>query len=237
MSTAVNIARIAALLAAVTVGVFAARLLAALESEARARESVTRQLPAILHAEADLIRRDLSWQITALRGDIRAEVSDTRSALFGRADGLQALIDTHAARIEAEAVAEIRQTRRELLAEARPAVAGAVDLMAAYQAVPGVVGGRIDRWTQCTGNGNCWQSQITATLGATRATMGAVAKAAPGIAASMDRSADATARATSATADAMRNIAEVSRPLPRWVRVPLQILGPTTPMWLPFTVR
>lgn len=230
MSHAVNIARIAALLAAVAVGVAAARLLTALESETRARESVTRQLPEILHAEADLMRRDVVAQIAAVRGDIRAEVSATRQSL-------ETLLDTHAARIESEAVAEMRQTRRELLAETRPAVSGAVDLMAAYQAVPATVGARLEPWTECRGNGACWQSQITATLGATRATMGAVAKAAPGIAAAMDRSANSTEKATGATADAMRNIAEISRPLPRWVRVPLQILGPTTPLWLPFTMR
>lgn len=237
MTAALNIARLAALLAAIAVGVAAARLLVALESETRARETVTRQLPAILHAEADLIRRDVSGQITALRGDIRAEVSDTRSDLFRRADGLQALLNTHAERIEADTVTEIRQTRRELLAEARPAVAGAVGLLATYQALPSVVGARLDPWTECRGNGACWQAQITASLGATRSALGQVARSAPSVAASIERSAAASEKATTATAAAMGNIAEVTKPLPRYLRIPLQIMGPTAPLWLPFTVR
>jgi hypothetical protein len=215
MTTVTDIARLAALMCAAALCMSGVRLLDALEAETRTREAVTRELPRVLHREAELIRRDLQGELEA-----------TRATLDGRLASIESTADARLASIQSEVVPL-----------AAGVAADASNAVREYQRIPAVIGARLDHWTNCVGNGNCWQSQVTATLGATRATMGAVAKAAPGIAGAMDRSAASTEKATSATADAMRNIAEVSRPLPRWVRVPLQILGPTTPIWLPFTIR
>lgn len=190
-------------------------------------------LPAIIdrHAEAAV------GEIRAARADVRAEVRATRREALHRIDSLERLVDAHAGRIEGAAVAEIQSSRVELLDALRPVTGEAVNLMAVYRELPASVGARLDPWTDCTGNGACWQAQFTATLGATRATLGQVARTAPAIAASMERSSASTEKATAATAAAMTNLAEISRPLPRWLRVPLQIMGPTAPLWVPLAWR
>jgi hypothetical protein len=45
-----------------------------------------------------------------------------------------------------------------------------------YAKVPAVIGSRLDPWTDCKGNGACWQAQTTALLGASRVTSGEVSK-------------------------------------------------------------
>lgn len=199
--------------------------------------SVARVLPSVVVRQGDEAREALRAEVAALRVDLRGEVRATRSDVLRRVDGLELLVDDHATRLEMIASSEIQQTRRELFSELRPAVGEAVDLMATYRAVPARVGERLEPWTNCNGNGACWQAQFTAALGATRSAIGQVAQSAPRVAASVERSAVASERATAATAAAMSNIAEVTKPLPRYIRIPLQIMGPTAPLWLPFTVR
>jgi hypothetical protein len=184
-----------------------------------------------------MLNSAIAVQGEEFRALMAGELSETRGAVLRRVDGLSDLIDRHAAAIEGSAVSEIQTTRRDLIAEIHPISGGAVDLLLAYQQVPAQVGARLDPWTDCHGNGACWQSQITATLGATRATFGQVAKAAPSVASSFERSALATEQTTAATAKAMNNLAELTRPLPRWLRVPMQVIGPTAPLWLPFIGR
>lgn len=207
---------------------------AAFFGEARA---VARIIPSEVSRQGDEAREALRAEIAALRADLRGEIRTTRSDVLRRVDGLQLLVDDHAARLETAASTELQQTRRELLSELRPAVGEAVNLMATYRAVPATMGARLDPWTDCHGNGACWQAQFTAALGATRSAIGQVAHSAPRVAASVERSAVASERATAATAAAMSNIAEVTKPLPRYIRIPLQIMGPTAPLWLPFAVR
>lgn len=199
--------------------------------------SAIHQLPAIVQEEAAATREMIQMEIAAARNDMGEELALLRLEVARRGASIERLVDSHALRIEDAVLVEIAHTRRALLAEARPVLHGATSLMAAYEAIPGTVGARLDPWTTCTGNGACWQAQATAALGATRATLGSIARSAPAIAASVERSAEASERATDATAKAMRNLEELSRPLPRWLRVPLQILGPTAPVYLPFLVR
>ncbi len=226
MTTAVRLAQIVALLAAAVMCAAGVGFLRALERETEVRIEITRQVPVILHREVELIRADIGKHLTAARRDAREELAATREMIDGRLESITVTADNRLAAIQSDLVPMAASVAQETTLAIRE-----------YRRVPEEIGRRLEPWTDCTGNGNCWQSQITATLGATRATMGAVAKAAPGISAAMDRSASSTEKATSATAEAMKNIAEVSRPLPRWVRVPLQILGPTTPIWLPFTIK
>lgn len=193
--------------------------------------------PVVLEGEMIRARADLVAEIRAARADLKGEVGAARRDVFRRVDSLARLVDEHAGRIEGAAVAEIRATRTEVLDTVRPVAGEAQDLMAAYRRFPAVVGARLDPWTDCRGNGACWQAQFTAVLGASRATLGQVARSAPSIATSFERSAASTERATAATAAAMGNLAEISRPLPRWLRLPLQIMGPTAPLWVPFVGR
>lgn len=195
------------------------------------------RLPDIAQAEAAATREMLRGEIASLREDARQQIAGLRVDLGHRADRVEALVDRHALRIEDSALVEISRTRGELLSEVRPVLRGSASLLATYEAIPAAVGSRLDPWTDCRGNGACWQAQTTATLGAARYTLGAVARSAPQIATSIEKSAEASERATEATAAAMRNLQELSRPLPRWLRVPLQILGPTAPLYLPFVTR
>lgn len=193
--------------------------------------------PALIEGEFARTRAEAVAEVRALRTDLKGEVGAARRDVFRRVDVLERLVNDHAGRIEGVAVAEIQATRAEVLDTVRPVAGEAQDLMAAYREVPAAVGARLDPWTQCAGNGACWQAQFTAVLGASRATLGQVARSAPSIAASMERSAVSTEQATAATAAAMNNLAELSRPIPRWLRVPLQVMGPTAPLWVPFLGR
>lgn len=215
-------------IAAITSGILAVLL---------ALASAIHQVPAIVQAEAAAATDMLQEEIAAARNDARAELALLRLDVAHRGASIERLLDAHALRIEDAVLVEIAHTRRALLAETRPLLHGATSLLATYEAIPGTVGERLDPWTDCKGNGACWQAQTTATLGAARHTLGSIARSAPAIAHSVERSAEASERATNATAKAMRNLEELSRPLPRWLRVPLQILGPTAPVYLPFLVR
>jgi len=199
----------------------------------RETRATVAQLPAILTAESAATRAALVGEIAAGRKDIAVSLSHAGRAVSAQLDGLAVLIDSRAESIQLAAVSEIQATRAELL----PARDELIAMIAEYRAIPAAVGERFEPWTTCRGNGNCWQAQVTATLGAARTTLGAAAKAAPAVSASAERSAIATEAATAATAKAMTNIAELSKPIPRWLRIPLQLLGPTMPIWGPFMWR
>lgn len=215
-------------IAAITSGILAVLLTLA---------AAINQMPAIAKSEAAATREMLQAEIAAARVDVREQVALLRLEVAHRAASVERMVDAHALRIEDGVFVEIAHTRRALLNETRPVVDGATSLLETYESIPGAVGKRIGPWVNCTGNGACWQAQATGALGATRATLGAIARSAPAITESIERSAEASERATNATAKAMRNLEELSRPLPRWLRVPLQILGPTAPLYLPFVAR
>lgn len=82
----------------------------------------------------------------------------------------------------------------DLIAKLDEPSAAAVALMDEYRRVPAIVGARLDPWTDCKGNGACWQAQGTAFLGAARVTAGetsrtmrTVRETAPAIAANVDK--------------------------------------------------
>lgn len=82
----------------------------------------------------------------------------------------------------------------ELIAKADAPSAAAVELLDEYRRVPSIVGARLDPWTDCKGNGACWQAQMTAALGAGRVTLGetsrtmrSIREATPGITKNIDR--------------------------------------------------
>lgn len=192
MSNAVNIARIVALICAAALCMAGIRLLDALEAETQARAAVTRQVPAIIHAEAALIR-----------GSVVREVGATRREVLQRVDIAAGMIDSHAGRIESLAVAEIRQTRADVLGALQPVTGEAVGMLAEYRKMPADIGSRLSPWTDCAGNGACWQAQFTALLGASRVTAGetsrtmrGIREATPAIVANIDQTSANVARMT-----------------------------------------
>lgn len=182
-------------------------------------------LEEMRYARVDLIR-----QIDAARGRLIAEIATARR-------DSTSLIDKHAAELTARADSQITELRGDIVRGTTPVLRSTVGLLDTYQAIPGEVRQDLRPWLDCRGNGSCWPAQITATIGATRATLGQVARSAPKVATSLERSAEASERATDATARAMGNVAELTRPMPRWVRYPLQILGPTSPIWVPLIFK
>ena len=199
------------------------------------------ELPVFLKGEITSTRQALIAEVQQVRVSSFDQIAIAQDRLLRevtavRQDSLS-LIDTHAWRIEDKAVGEIQGLRADLRSTAKPLVESSVALMGEYQSIPGEIRQDLRPWLDCRGNGACWPAQITATLGATRATLGQVARSAPRVAISIERSALASEHATQATAQAMSNVAALTKPLPRWARVPLQILGPTAPLWSPFLLR
>ena len=143
---------------------------------------------AVLHAEAGAWRRMVDQQATAARRAAQDESAAYRGTL-----------DARAGEIIGQAAAELRDTR--LLLEG-PA-AELESTLAEYRRVPALVGQRLDPWTDCRGNGACWQAQATAFLGAARVTAGRTSTAMreieqgmPRIVANIDRTTDNVARMT-----------------------------------------
>ena len=88
-----------------------------------------------------------------------------------------------------------------------------------YRRIPVAIGQRLDVWTDCAGNGACWQAQATALLGASRVTAGetsrtmrAIREATPQIVANVDTTTANVARLTKP--DSMRwRILKIAAPI------------------------
>jgi hypothetical protein len=159
------------------------------------------------------------------------EVRETRSALVAQVDrlGLQAIREVAATRAMAERVsynalgisnsragdllAEMRAARRELVAVAAPPTVALTKALDGIDRNRQQLFDRIDPWTDCKGNGACWQAQGTALLGAARVTAGrtsqtmeAVRVATPQIAANVEQTTANVARLTQPESLGMRVI-------------------------------
>jgi hypothetical protein len=99
---------------------------------------------------------------------------------------------------------------------------------------------RLDYWTDCEQNGLCWQGMVTDVLTASRRAALTIDRAVPEMVAASQataRSMDATAAASAATA---RNLAEITRPGPRWLRylgMGLSVAAPASQVAVPFVLR
>jgi hypothetical protein len=99
---------------------------------------------------------------------------------------------------------------------------------------------RLDFWTNCEQNGLCWQGMVTDVLTASRRAALTIDRAVPEMVAASQataRSMDATAAASAETA---RNLAEITRPGPRWLRylgMGLSVAAPASQVAVPFVLR
>lgn len=161
-------------------------------------------------------------ELPVLVGDVvRYEAAEARALAAMESRAWRVTVDRAAKRSEAALRAESGAWRAEVRAAADDAVArldaragqavdavggpslAAAALIEEYRRLPSIVGARLDPWTDCRGNGACWQAQATALLGATRATAGetsrtmrTIREATPGIVANVDRTADNVVRMT-----------------------------------------
>jgi hypothetical protein len=197
--------------------------------------STLRELPLLVDnaiaREGAETRRVALEAVAGVRNSLAGEIRATRGTLDHRLDDAIAKLDTRLGTITDAASDELRTTGAELR-RTGTAARIAIDR---YAAIPGVVGERLDPWTDCRGNGACWQAQATAALGGLRATLGESARTArtirevsPQIAVSLQRSADATAKSTEQTSLLIADARTYFRPLPK----PLQSAKVQVPAWI-----
>ena len=141
-----------------------------------------RQTRAAIPAIGDAVRSELSES----RRMVKDELSLTRVMLDRRTELIQKMLGSEAGASRELVEAESRLWRGELTAirsDSMRQVDVAVSkfnetndsvmaLLDEYRRIPLAVGQRLDSWTDCRGNGACWQSQATALLGASRVTVG-----------------------------------------------------------------
>lgn len=145
-----------------------------LTSEAQAREFLWRELPLMVDGaisrESDKTREilHLAAQDLALRSERQ---------IAGLRNDLRVSIDTRAAAIQKAAVDELQGMRADLVRQIVPPSRALTVLLEEYRRIPEQVGQRLEPWTDCRGNGACWQAQATAMLGAGRVTLGETSRA------------------------------------------------------------
>lgn len=212
-------ARFAALVAMtftlLAIGWTALQLPRVLDARATADEAIKREGAALRKLAADELaqtRKELRAESLEYRRLLALELDKTRTAAKNESSAWRNVTSQEIATTRKMLVDEIHGAVN--MADARlGAVAGATErTLDAYRVIPAVVGARLDPWTDCRGNGACWQAQSTAFLGAARVTAGRVsvaAKAWEDVMPSLSRSADRTAV----------NIERWTRPAPLLERV------------------
>lgn len=200
---------------------------------ARLAAAVAASCLAWLCVEAAMAMREVRRQVAVLPVlvDTRVEIEAraTRELIAREAAATRGTIAKQAAAATAMAARESEAWRQEFgqrIEFATVEALGRVDRMAAdiatvttsanaaideYRRIPAVVGQRLDPWTNCAGNGACWQAQATALLGASRVTAGetsrtmkAIGEAAPAIVANVDKTTANVARITKPDSLAIR---------------------------------
>ena len=193
-------------IAAILLGALIALVIVAIDlvtTTARTIEQFPKQVLAAIEAEGKLVRataavESRSWrlmvdrQATAARKDVRGESKEWRQV---SAEELRAL--------RGEVIQMSNARLSDLIAKMDAPSDAAVRLLDEYTRVPAIVGARMDPWTDCKGNGACWQAQTTAFLGAARVTAGetsrtmrTIRETAPAIAANIDQTTANVARLT-----------------------------------------
>ena len=160
------------------------------------RKLVTKESAAARH----LLDAHAKSATSQLAGESKAWREQTAHTIENSATGVFARID----RIEAHA-ASVATTSNAAIDE--------------YRRIPSAIGQRLDAWTDCAGNGACWQAQATALLGASRVTAGetsrtmrAIREATPQIVANVDTTTANVARLTKP--DSMRwRILKIAAPI------------------------
>jgi hypothetical protein len=138
-------------------------------------------------------------QVDRLGGQVIREVAATRTAAELVSYKALDISNSRAG----ELLAEMAAARRELVAVAAPPTVALTKALDGIDRNRQQLFDRIDPWTDCEGNGACWQAQGTALLGAARVTAGrtsqtmeAVRLATPKIADNVEKTTANVARLT-----------------------------------------
>lgn len=114
----------------------------------------------ILDHHAAALRADVIREVAAARRDAHRELAATLDTLDHRVVWAQKDIS-----------GQINGAIGRADVHVGHAIERWVMLADAYAELPVTVGERLDPWTECKGNGACWQAQFTGALGSGRATM------------------------------------------------------------------
>ncbi len=184
--------------------------------------SVVREVRALVVSLPGAVDLAMSREAAELRADLGAESRAWRNLVAAQAESSRRALLIESAQWRRESLSEFAMARSDLTAvfdrrsgefvrtTQAPAVA-ATALLEEYRRLPAAVGSRLDPWTDCAGNGACWQAQWTALLGASRVTAGetsrtmrAVREATPAIVANVDQTTANVARITKPDSLAIR---------------------------------
>jgi hypothetical protein len=190
---------------------------------------------------------------------VRAELQITREALLHELRQSRAELLHRADRLERRAVGQIAQARAEVVRESalyradanrhldrwtevaagelRQMTASLDRLASAYAALPGDFKYATAQIWDCQSNPDCLENRYVSMSRAVERASREVERAAPRVAASLEQTAANSRQTTAHSAAFLRNLAESFKPLPRWVRIPLQIAAPAAQVALPFAVR
>lgn len=179
---------VAMLLAAVILLVIAAIDLTV--ATRRTVEQLPRAVDAAIAREASATRASVEQLAADVRSSAVDEIRITRQELLGRVDQLggQAVAEVRLSRelagrvsgraLEladfrlAQGLEELAQSRRELVHLATPPLQSVTKVMDGMEDSRVKLAENLSPWTDCHGNGACWQAQTTALLGAARVTAG-----------------------------------------------------------------
>lgn len=187
--------------------------------------------------EAGLVLRQARVQMIVLPAlvdhRIKTEAAEIRKLVAHEGAAARRVIDTQAAAARFELMSESQAWRGTIKDNVEKALmrVDRIEMRAAglaesanaaieeYRRIPAIIGHRLDQWTDCAGNGACWQAQATALLGASRVTAGetsrtmrAIREATPQIVSNIDTTTANVARLTKP--DSMRwRILKIAAPI------------------------
>jgi len=163
------------------------------------------QVRAVVASLPGTMDAGIKRETAALRADLNAESAAWRALAADQAERSRHVVLAESAQWRRESLSELALARGDLIATldrrtvelirtAEAPAAAMTALLDEYRRLPAVVGNRLDPWTDCTGNGACWQAQWTALLGASRVTAGETSRtmreireATPAIVANVDQ--------------------------------------------------
>ncbi len=174
-----------------------------------------RQTRAELFRRVDRLDREANRQLTAARQNVLDEVK-----------ALRADTNRHLDRLGTMAEAGIGQTTGSV-----------VRLADAYAGLPDDLKRATSQIWDCEANPDCLENRYVSLSRAMERASREVERSAPRIAASLEQTATNGVETTAQSKAVMKNLAEALKPLPRWIRIPLNLASPAAQVALPFVVR
>lgn len=184
------------------------------------RDSLQQSVAVVLVVARDELRqtrKDLLEEAGRIRRETRLEARQTREDALARVDIAISILDARTASIERETAILLRTVGDN-----------SGRLVDAYSSFPSSLLSRYDStvgpWTNCSGNGACWQAQLTAALGASRATLGETSR-------TMREIREATPEIVRNVNQTTANVERITRP-DHWTVRLVRLGGPFLGGWL-----